>query len=241
MGPGDAATLALAGASALVAGAGGGIGGAVAHELDRRGAALTLVSRTSTRQDALAVPGERLALDLRAPEACEVAVEGAVRIHGSLDVVVNATGVVAFGPVSELTVDALEELMLTNAVLPVLLARAALPRMSRGGVIVNISGAIAERNLPGMAAYGASKAALRAFDEAFAREARRNGVRVMDARPPHTETELTRHPIEGSAPRLREGLHPADVAGVICDAIEDGRNDLSSGAFTGGADRVAAP
>ena len=57
--------------------------------------------------------------------------------------------------------------------LPIMLAQAALPRLEPGGAIVNISGVIAEQNLPGMAAYGASKAATRAFGEAFAREARR--------------------------------------------------------------------
>jgi len=62
--------------------------------------------------------------------------------------------------------------------------------MRPGGAVVNISGVIAERNLPGMAVYGASKAEVRAFDEPLAREARRAKVRVIDARPPHTETGL---------------------------------------------------
>jgi cyclic-di-GMP-binding biofilm dispersal mediator protein len=228
------------GTSALVAGATGGLGSAVAAELHARGAELTLVGRTDAKLAALPVSGSRLALDLRSPESCVAAAEAAVRHHGRLDVVVNATGVVAFGSVEDLSVDALEELMLTNAMLPIMLARAVLPHMSRGGVIVNISGVIAEKNLPGMAAYGASKAALRAFDEAFAREARRAGVRVIDARPPHTETELSQHPIEGLAPKLPVGLDPATVARVICDAIADGTRDLPSDAFTEAQIEVAS-
>lgn len=55
---------------------------------------------------------------------------------------------------------------------------------------MNLSGVIAEQNRPGMAAYGASKAAVRAFDQALPREARGARIRVLDARPPHTETGL---------------------------------------------------
>ncbi len=230
--PGASRQYQFNGTSALITGATGGLGTAIATELHARGAELTLVGRTDDKLSELPVAGSRLALDLRLPESCEEAVEASLRHHGRLDVVVNATGVVAFGSVADLSLDALEELMLTNAMLPVMLAKAALPHMSRGGVIVNISGVIAEKNLPGMAAYGASKAALRAFDEAFAREARRAGVRVIDARPPHTDTELSQHPIEGRAPNLPVGLDPTVVARVMCDAIAEGTKDLPSEAFT---------
>ena len=146
--------------------------------------------------------------------------------------VVNAVGVVAFGPVTELSVDAMEELFLTNVFVPIVLARAALPVMRPGGVIVNISGVIAEQNLPGMAAYGSSKAALRSFDEALSREARRRKIRVVDARPPHTETGLADRAIEGQAPKMAEGLDPERVAAVIAAAIEGDATDLPSTAFS---------
>ena len=90
---------------------------------------------------------------------------------------------------------------------------------------------IAEQNLPGMAAYGASKAAARSFDEALAREARRKKVRVLDARPPHTETGLVDRAIEGEAPRMPQGLAPGAVATAICDALTGGAKDLPSSAF----------
>ncbi len=222
----------LRGASVLVAGATGGIGGALVEELHRRGAVLTLVSRSHDRLEQVAAPGARLALDLRTPDACARAVDAAVTHGGGLDVVVNAVGVVAFGPVTDLTVDAMEEVFLTNTFLPILLAQAALGRIRPGGAVVNISGVIAEQNLPGMAVYGASKAAVRSFDEALAREARRAKIRVIDARPPHTETGLADRPIAGSSPRMPTGLAPAHVAVVICDALEQGEADLPSTRFT---------
>ena len=227
-------TTELRGASVLIAGASGGIGGHMAAELDRRGATLTLVARRADGLDGLDVPGARLAVDLRSPEACVSAVDLAVDHGGGLDLVVNAVGVVAFGPAADLSVDAMEELFLTNVFVPMMLSQAAAPRLRDGGAIVHFSGVIAEQNLPGMAAYGASKAALRSFDEALARELRRKGLRVIDARPPHTETGLAGRPVEGEAPRFPVGLSPESVAARVCDAIEKGETDLPSSSFSEG-------
>lgn len=219
----------LAGQSVLLAGASGGLGTALAAEFERRGATVTSVARNLERLAALG--GHSVALDLRTPDACQLAVAAAVDHGGKLDVVVNAVGVVAFGTVADLSSDAMEELFLTNTFIPIMLATAALPHVQEGGAIVNISGVIAEQNLPGMAAYGASKAAVKSFDEALAREARRAKIRVIDARPPHTETGLADRPIEGTSPKMPEGLTPAHVASVICDALESGAKDLPSSAF----------
>lgn len=221
----------LQGRSVLVAGATGGLGSAIAAEAARRGARLTLVARDQRRLSALDVPGHKVALDLRDPHACEVAVAAAVESFGQLDVVVNAVGVVAFGPVSELSSDVMEELFMTNTFVPIMLARASLVSVVDGGVIVNISGVVAEQALPGMAAYCASKAAVRSFDQALAREARRRKIRVIDARPPHTETGLATRPVAGQAPRMDVGLDPAFVAVTICDAIAGDATDLPSEAF----------
>ena len=221
----------LGGASVLLTGATGGIGRALAAELEQRGAHRTLVARHADALDRIPGTAARLAVDLRSPEGCEAAVGAAVEHAGHLDVVINAVGVVAFGPIVDLSIDAMEELFLTNTFVPMMLARAALPHLPSGGAIVNLTGVIAEQNLPGMAAYGASKAAARAFDEALAREARRKKVRVLDARPPHTETGLVDRAIEGDAPRMPQGLAPEAVATTICQALTEGVTDLPSSAF----------
>jgi cyclic-di-GMP-binding biofilm dispersal mediator protein len=221
----------LDGASALLAGATGGLGRAIGVELVRRGAVVTCVSRSVERLEQLTFPCARAALDLRSPDACVAAVAAAVEHGGHLDIVINAVGVVAFGTVEELSIDTMEELFLTNTFVPIMLARAALPVLRPRGALVNISGVIAETNLPGMAAYGASKAAVRSFDQALAREGRRRNVRVLDARHPHTETGLAEHPVAGVAPRMPQGLAPEHVATVICNALESGSSDLPSAAF----------
>jgi cyclic-di-GMP-binding biofilm dispersal mediator protein len=82
-----------------------------------------------------------------------------------------------------------------------------------------------------MSALDHEKAAVRSFDEALSREARRKKIRVIDARPPHTETGLADRPIAGRAPKMPTGLAPADVARTICDAIDGDVNDLPASAF----------
>ncbi len=162
----------------------------------------------------------------------ERVVEAATRAHGRLDGVVNAAGVVAFGPLAETEDAVVEELFLTNVVGPLFLARRVLPALQESrGFLVNLSAVVAEQPMAGMAAYSASKAALTAADRALARELRRAGVDVVDVRPPHTETGLATRPLAGRAPRLPRGLEPSDVAEAVLDAVESGRGELASDAF----------
>lgn len=222
----------FAGANVLVAGATGGLGSRLVSQLAARGADVTAVARDQVRLAELGDDAPRkVSLDLRLPNACAAAAETAAAL-GPVDLVINATGVVAFGMVPDLTVDTMEELFLTNVFVPIMLSQAVLPSMSPGGTIVNISGVIAEQNLPGMAAYGASKAALRSFQQAFAREARRYKVRVLDTRPPHTETGLADRALEGEAPKFGVGMDPDVVVATILEAIASGAKDLPSTAFT---------
>jgi cyclic-di-GMP-binding biofilm dispersal mediator protein len=209
----------------LVAGGTGGIGRLVSEGLRRRGATVVTASRSD-----IDVPGH-IVVDLRLPDNAQDLVHRVMNEHGRLDVLVNAIGVVAFGDATSTSTDTVEELFLTNTFAHIFLCTAALPNMTKGGVIVGISGVIAEQNLPGMAAYGSSKAAVRSFNEAFGREARRQGVRVIDARPPHTETGLATRAVAGSPPRFPQGLEPARVAERIIDAIVNGETDLSSDSF----------
>ena len=211
---------------ALVAGGTGGLGQVITSELRLRGCTVVTCSRTPNND-----PMHTVA-DLRSPEESQILVSTVLERHGSLDIVVNAIGVVAFGEIASTSIDTIEELFLTNTFSHIFLMQAALPHMTKGSVLVGISGVIAEQNLPGMAAYGASKAAVRSFNEALSREARRLGVRVIDARPPHTETGFATRAISGIAPKFPQGLSPMSVAQRIVLAIASGEEDLSSSSFS---------
>jgi len=210
---------------ALVVGGTGGLGRALTAELRARGCIVNTVSR------AQATDATHTSADLRSPEAAFAVVDEMIAKHGSLDIVINAMGVVAFGEIGATSIDTVEEVFLTNTLGHIFLMQAALRGVARGSVLVGISGVIAEQNLAGMAVYGASKAATRSFNEALAREARRAGVRVIDARPPHTETGLASRAVAGIAPKFAVGLDPVFVAQRIVQAIRDGETDLPSTSF----------
>jgi len=210
---------------ALVAGGTGGLGQIITSELRLRGCTVVTCSRTPNTDPMHVVA------DLRSPEETRSMINTVLAHHGSLDIVINAMGVVAFGDIVSTSIDDVEELFLTNTFGHIFLMQAALPHMSKGSVLVGISGVIAEQNLPGMAAYGASKAAVRSFNEALSREARRLGIRVIDARPPHTETGLATRAIRGIAPKFPQGLTPLSVAQRIVLAIASGEEDLPSSEF----------
>ena len=211
---------------ALIAGGTGGLGRLIAAELSARGCTVVTCSRGQSNDH------QHVVADLRSPEATRDVINTVLAQHGSLDIVVNAMGVVAFGEIVSTSIDAVEELFLTNTFGHIFLMQSALPIMAKGSVLVGISGVIAEQNLPGMAAYGASKAAVRSFNEALSRESRRLGVRVIDARPPHTETGLATRAIAGTTPNFPQGLSPISVAQRIVLAIASGEVDLPSSAFS---------
>jgi short-subunit dehydrogenase len=229
-------TRSLTGAVVAVIGATGGLGGEVVHLLRGRGAVLVLAGPHRDRLNTLAAhvgPDYcRVAVcDIRDASAGDVIAEAAAPL-GGLDGVINAAGVVGFGSLLETADDIIEELFLINAMGPLWMMKRVAPqlRVSKG-FVVNISAVVAETPLPNMAVYSATKAALSAADAALAREFRRIGITVCDVRPPHTETELSAHPITGVAPSLPAGLTPARVAEVIVAAIEAGSTTVSANEF----------
>ncbi|TEX51286.1 MAG: short-chain dehydrogenase [Actinomycetales bacterium mxb001] len=223
--------------SVIVVGATGGLGAPIARLLAAGGAHLTLVGRDEGRVRELGIPGTVVAVDVRKPASAGAIVAAAEQAYGGVDGIVNAAGAVAFGSVDEITDDILIDLFTLDTLAPIRLLRAAMPALrasaaaGRDPFIVHVSAVVAEQPMPGMAAYSAAKAALMAYDAAAARELRREGIRLVDARPPHTETGLATRPLSGQAPKLPEGLSPDTVASRIVDAIVAGEKDLPSTAF----------
>jgi short-subunit dehydrogenase len=222
----------LDGASVVVVGASGGLGRHIARQLADCGALLTLAARDRTALESLGLDAPVVTADIRDAEAGAMIVDAALAARGRIDGLVNAAGVVAFGPLADTGDDVIEELFLTNVLGPLWLMRAAIPALTESrGFIANISAVVAEQPLAGMAAYAASKAALTAADRALTRELRAAGITVTDARPPHTETGLADRPIAGTAPKLREGLQPEAVAARIVAAIRAGEREIPAEAF----------
>lgn len=227
----------LSGKRILITGATGALGSRIARELAQRGARLVLTGRSVDKLQALGLDAELYAYDLNHPGAADALIP-AIAAAGQLDGLVIAHGVVAFGPATELDYATLSTLTQLNHMGPIQLIRAAMPTLFAAKAsgsepfVVTISGVIADMPTAGMAAYGAGKAGLKAFIQAAQREVRRDGVRLMDARPPHTETGLASRAIAGVAPQMPVGLNPDVVARRIVEGIVTDEKDLPVEAFS---------
>lgn len=226
----------LHGSHILVVGATGGLGSAIARCLVKEGAQLTLSGRTQEKLDQLAAElGDAViataAADLSLPDGPSKIVEAATADDRGLDGVVYAVGVVAFGPITGADDDVIDEVMLLNLIAPMRLMRNLPPVLNTGAVVVHLSAIVAEKPMKNMAVYSASKAALTAFSTALSAELRRHKIRVLDVRPPHTETGLVTRAISGEAPKIAEGKSPDDVAARIVQAMASDDSELPSSAF----------
>ena len=150
----------LRGASALVTGAGRGIGRAIALALGRAGVSVTGVARTASDLESLVAEiqsagGRGLAHpgDIRDPALAAAAVARAREAHGRLQVLVNNAGVGSHAPVAETTDEAWQRILDTNLTAVFRLTRAALPQLTQGGGYVFMISSLAGSNpIAGMAA-----------------------------------------------------------------------------------------
>ena len=217
----------LDGARILVFGASGGLGGPIVEQLAEAGARLTISGRSLESSEQHTVNA-----DLTLPDSARSVVAEAIEHHGGLDGIVIAAGVVAFGPVTEVDDDTVDELLLLNYLAPLRIMREALTTLDQGGFVLNISAVVADKPMPNMGAYSASKAAASALVKSVRTEARKSKIRIVDVRPPHTETGLATRPIAGQAPKLPQGLTPESVAARIVAAITDDETDVGADQFS---------
>lgn len=227
----------LANKKILVVGASGALGSELTKQLRAHGAeVMGTASRNDSAAKIPAVAEVRLLLDLTEPESITTLTEYLVAT-GHLDGIINASGVVAFGPASELSPETIGRLTKINAAGPMQLLSQLHPSLkasSEAGhepFVVNITGIVAESPMPGLAAYCGSKTAIHGFLQGLTREWRRDGIRVISACPGHTETGLATRAIQGEAPKFPQGFTTEHVASRIVDAILNDEKELPSTAF----------
>lgn len=201
--------------TALITGASGGIGSAIATALAPTHT-LILAGRPSPRLDAVA---ERLGattwpLDLTVPEAI------ATEFIDELDVLVHNAGVSVPGPVADTTVDEWRTTFEVNVFGAVALTLALLPALRRSGArVVFINSGAGRRVSPGMASYSASKFALRAFADSLRND--EPALRVTTVYPGRTDTAMQRDLVafEGGDYDPARFLRPDTVARVVADVV----------------------
>ena len=199
--------------TALVTGAGSGIGRAIALALAAEGARVVAAGRRAEPLDETVrlienQGGKALAVtaDVTRPEDAETLVRAAVDTFGSLDVAVNNAGVFRGGaPLADLSEADWQTQLDTNVTGVFLALRAEIRRMRTqpsGGAIVNVASTFgAHKRVPGAAAYAASKAAVSALTRGAALDHIREGVRINAVSPGAVETPMSLRPGETEADR----------------------------------------
>jgi NADP-dependent 3-hydroxy acid dehydrogenase YdfG len=180
----------LDGKVALVTGASGGIGAAVARRLHGAGAAVGLLSRRGLDLDLGRALG--VACDVRDRAAVEAATDAVVERFGRLDIVVANAGVGAYGPFLELDPEQLEAMIDVNLKGTLYTAAATLPHLvaTGEGDFVSLASVAGLRAFPGEAVYNASKFAQVGFTRALDHELRERGVRATNVCPGGVKTEF---------------------------------------------------
>ena len=206
----------LEGKVALVTGASGGIGAAVARRLHAAGASLGLLSRSGDDLGLERALG--LVCDVRDRTAVGVAADEVVERFGRLDVVVANAGVGAYGSFVELDPERLEAMIDVNLKGTLYTAAATVPHLIAAGEgdFVSLASVAGLRAFPGEAVYNASKFGQVGFTRALDHELRERGVRATCICPGGVKTgfAIGTGRDEGD-PELEDMLTADEVADVV--------------------------
>ncbi len=225
--------------AALITGAGGGIGRAIAIALAGIGYRLALVGRTESKlrqtaeqlatfgkvdgRDVLILPS-----DVADAQSAERAVASTVGKFGRLDALINNAGFAPAAGIEQMSVEQWRQVIDVNLSAVFYLCRAAWPALRQAGeqtdaVIVNISSVASRDPFTGLAAYGAAKAGVNIMGLAMAREGASQGIRVHTVAPGATETDMFRTLMSHEQFPTERTMAPAEIASVVTSCV---RGDL---------------
>jgi len=217
----------LSGKRALVTGASGGIGGAIARALHEAGAEVALSgTRTGPLEElagALGAGAHVLPCDLSDATAVAALPGRAAEAMGSLDILVNNAGITRDGLMMRMSDEDWAHVLEVNLTAAMRLSRAALRGMmkARWGRIVNIGSVVGTTGNPGQANYAAAKAGLVGMTRALAHEVAGRGITANVVAPGFVETAMTdklsddqKAGVLASVPAGRMGA-PGEVAAAV--------------------------
>jgi NAD(P)-dependent dehydrogenase (short-subunit alcohol dehydrogenase family) len=206
---------------AIVAGAGGELGQAVVLSLLRNGYSVAAVDRNEVKLGALPDEVHREVADATDPAVAAPLVDRIVDKVGPPDVLVNTLGVFLPGEALATTPDQLKTMLDVNFGAALWLSQAVVPHMSRrgSGSILHVSARPGLEATAGMAAYGASKAALIQLTRSLDLELRPMGIRVNGIAPEVINTEKNRNGLPKDLMAL--AVAPEALAEIITFLVSD--------------------
>ena len=187
----------LSGKTAMVTGASGGIGSAIASALARQGATVVLSgTRIEVLEATAASIGDRARIvpaDLSRPEDAEVLIRAGEKEVGGIDILVHNAGITRDGLVMRMSDDDWNKVLEVNLGAGFRLIRAALRGMmkKRWGRIIGISSVVAATGNAGQVNYAASKAGMIGMMKSLAREVASRGITANCVAPGFIETDMT--------------------------------------------------
>jgi 3-oxoacyl-[acyl-carrier protein] reductase len=189
----------LAGQTAIVTGAGRGIGRAIAITLASRGVNVALVARTEEQlrsvQDEIQSAGgtaEVFPIDITDDSNITELLAGTVELFGGLDILVNNAGFVKVLPVVDTSIDDWDQTLAVNVHAPFVLCRQAIAYLKDrpNPHIINITSALAVKGYPDQGAYTASKHALLGMTRTLGKELNDHGILVHAIHPGGVDTGM---------------------------------------------------
>lgn len=212
----------IKGKTAIVTGAGRGIGRAIAKRLGLAGANVTIAARTPDQLSETRMYLERYGIrvlpvpaDVTQPEQVQEVIDQTREVFGKIDILVNNAGTAPLATIDQMEPELFDRIIATNVRTVYLCSRGVWQEMCEngGGVIINISSIAAYDPFPGFAAYGAAKAFVVAYTKALAAEGEKCGIRIYGVAPGAVETDMLR----GAFPDFPEEktLQPDEVASYV--------------------------
>jgi 3-oxoacyl-[acyl-carrier protein] reductase len=223
----------LDGKAALVTGASGGIGAAIARALHAQGATVALSGTRVTPLQALAVElGERVHVcpaDLSDAAASDPLIEMAEKVAGPLHILVNNAGMTRDMLALRMSDDDWNAVLDVDLAAPFRLTRAVLRGMlrRRAGRIINISSIVGATGNAGQANYAAAKAGLVGMTKALAQEVASRGITINVVAPGFVVTAMTDALGEAQRTKLSESIplrrlgQPSDIAAAVTYLASD--------------------
>jgi 3-oxoacyl-[acyl-carrier protein] reductase len=220
--------ISLKGKTAVITGAGRGIGRATAIALAQEGVNIGLIGLNMSNLEKVADELAQYDVNVSAAtanvadlEAVTHAVEHIKSDLGSIDILVNNAGIAKFGGFLDLTPEEWENIIRVNIMGIYNVTRAVLPGMieQKSGDIVNISSSAGQRGAPVASAYSASKFAVLGLTESLMLEVRKHNIRVTALTPSTVVTDLARDTnlVSGEPDNM---MLPEDLAEILVSGLK---------------------